>query len=458
MHREAADSGAVVDFYELTMAQSYLAEGLAAAAASFEVSCRQLPPGWGYLLVAGIDELLESLAAFRFDGATLEFLRRQGPFAPEFLEALAAFRFAGEVRAMREGTPLYAGEPFVEVTGTLFEAQLVETLVLNSVGFATLSASKAARCVEAAQGRSLLEFGLRRTQGADSGLRVARGSYLAGFDATSNLAAGERFGIPLAGTMAHSYIEAFTSEAAAFAAFSRLYPNGTTLLLDTYDTLEGARLAAETALRLRAAGGRLEAVRLDSGDLAALSRAVRVLLDQAGLPELGIVASGNLDEYAIAALVADGAPINGFGVGTRLAVCVDAPALDVAYKLVSLDGRPVMKLSHGKETLPGSKQVWRRTGEAWAGGDLVALRDEPPPEAAEPLLARVMSGGRRGASEPLGELRGRVEAARALIPAALRGLQAQSTPARISDGLEALRDRVSGELRSQRSDAPARAG
>ena len=371
MHTGPADSGTVVDFYELTMAQSYLAEGLAAATASFEVSCRQLPPGWGYLLVAGIDELLESLAAFRFDAATLEYLRRQGPFGSEFLEALAAFRFSGEVRAMREGTPLFAAEPFVEVTGTLFEAQLVETLVLNSVGFATLSASKAARCVEAAQGRSLLEFGLRRTQGADAGLRVARGSYLAGFDATSNLAAGECFGIPLAGTMAHSYIEAFTSEAAAFAAFSRLYPNGTTLLLDTYDTLEGARLAAETALRLRAAGGRLEAVRLDSGDLAALSRAVRALLDQAGLPELGIVASGNLDEYAIAELVEDGAPIDGFGVGTRLGVCADAPALDVAYKLVSLDDRPVMKLSHGKETLPGRSRsgvgrAGRRQAATWS--------------------------------------------------------------------------------------------
>jgi nicotinate phosphoribosyltransferase len=438
----------VVDFYELTMAQSYLAEGLAGKSATFEVTCRTLPAGWGYLLAAGVTGLLEALEHFRFDAATLAFLASTGRFTPEFLETLATFRFRGDVRGLAEGTVFFADEPLLEVSGTIFESQLIETAVLNGLHFATLVCSKAARCVDAAAGRALVDFGLRRTHGADAGLAAARGSYLAGFTSTSNVAAGARYGIPVSGTMAHSYVEAFPDEPAAFAAFTRAYPEGTTLLIDTYDTLEGARRAIETAQALAARGGRLGGVRLDSGDLPSLSREVRALLDSGGCGGVEIVASGNLDEYAIAALLAAEAPIDGFGVGTRLGVSADAPSLDIAYKLVCFDDRPVMKLSHGKRTLPGAKQVWRRVVEGRFAGDLVALRDEDAPDSSIALLEPLMRGGIATSTQTLLEARGRAAAERQALDERHRVLAAERYPVAFSGRLGALGERLEAGLRA----------
>jgi nicotinate phosphoribosyltransferase len=451
MHPSAASVSSgpqslLVDLYDLTMGESYLAEGLAGQTATFQMSCRRLPQGWGYLLGAGIDALLDALEAFRFDGPMLAFLETTGLFGGGFLEHLADFRFRGEVRAMPEGTIFFADEPLVELTATLLEGQLVETTVLNGLNFPSLVAAKAARCVDAAAGRGLVDFSLRRTHGADAGLRVARGSYLAGFDSTSNVLAGSIYGIPVSGTMAHSYVESFVEESAAFEAFTRSYPDGATLLIDTYDTLTGARRAAAAAQALRERGGRLSGVRLDSGDLLALSRAVRALLDEAGLPEVVIVASGDLDEHAIARLVSAGAPIDGFGVGTRLGVAADAPSLEAAYKLVCVDGRPVMKLSPGKQSLPASKQVWRRHADGRFVGDLIALRGEPAPPGAVALLAPVMAHGVRLGSGSLEAARARAAEQRSALAPRHRGLDPEPYPVEISPGLSALAERLAAEV------------
>jgi nicotinate phosphoribosyltransferase len=330
---------------------------------------------------------------------------------------------------MREGTAFFPHEPVLEVRGPLLEAQIVETALISLVHLSTLMASRAARCVDAAAGRRLVEFGLRRAHGGEAGLEVARASYLAGFDATSNVLAGERYGIPLAGTMAHSYIEAFPDERRAFEAYLRSYPDGTTLLIDTYDTVEGARRAAEVAR------GRLSGVRLDSGDLLVLSREVRRVLDEAGLTDVELFASGNLDEYSIAELVAAAAPIDAFGVGTRLAAAAGAPYFDLVYKLVEFDGRGVMKLSEAKTTLPGAKQVWRRPG----GGDLVALVDEEPPSGTEPLLEAALDGGVRLRRQSLSEAREHAATQRAALPAG-------HYPVEFSAGVQALRREVAAGL------------
>ncbi len=378
----------LVDLYELTMGESYVAEGIDEKPATFQLFCRGLPEGWSFLLAAGIEQALDHLESLRFTGDELAYLETTGLFRPTFLERLERLRFDAEVRAMRDGTVFFPDEPVLEVQGQLLEAQIVETALINLVHLSTLMASRAARCVDAAAGRRLVEFGLRRAHGGEAGLEVARASFLAGFDATSNVLAGERYGIPIAGTMAHSYIEAFPDERAAFEAYLRSYPDRSTLLIDTYDTVEGARRAVEVAGR---GGGRLGGVRLDSGDLLALSREVRRVLDDAGLADAEIFASGNLDEYSVASLVEAGAPIDAFGIGTRLSAAAGAPYFDLVYKLVEFDGRGVMKLSEAKATLPGSKQVWRRR----EGGDLVALVGEEPPAGAEPLLEPALAGGVR---------------------------------------------------------------
>jgi nicotinate phosphoribosyltransferase len=463
-------SALLVDLYELTMGESYLAEGIAERPATFQLACRTLPPGWGYLIAAGVEDALDYLEGVRFGPDELAYLETTRLFTPPFLERLAAFRFNGDVRALPEGTAFFPHEPVLELTAPLLEAQLVETALLNTIQYPTLIASKAARCVEAAGGRRLVEFGLRRAHGGEAGLKAARASYLAGFDATSNLQAGAAYGIPVAGTMAHSYVECFAGETDAFEAFTRSYPDGSTLLIDTYDTIEGARRAAAVALEL--AGfrpevelrrgparspaadpalpsvprGRLGAVRIDSGDLAELSRAVRGVLDGAGLPEVAIFASGNLDEHEIARLVEAGAPVDGFGVGTRLGTSAGAPYLEVAYKLVSFDGRPVLKLSPGKATLPGGKQVWRRSAGGVFAGDVVELAAEPGPAGAEALLEPALLGGGRTGRVTLDEARARAAAQRAALPPALRGLEAGAYPVEIGAGLAALDARVRSEL------------
>ncbi len=438
--------GLLVDLYELTMGESYLAEGIDERPATFQLFCRTLPPGWGYLVAAGIDDALAHLEGLSFSGEELAYLETTGRFGAAFLERLAGLRFSGEVRAMPEGTVFFPGEPVLEVTAPLLEAQLVETALINLVHVQSLLGSRAARCVDVAAGRRLVEFGFRRAHGAEAGVAVARASFLAGFDATSNVEAGRRFGIPVAGTMAHSYVECFPDETAAFEAFTRAYPDGSTLLIDTYDTVEGARRAALVARELGLRGGRLGAVRLDSGDLLDLSRRVRSVLDEAGLPEVTIFASGNLDEYSIAALLEDGAPIDGFGVGSRLSTSAGATYLDMVYKLVEFDGQGVLKLSASKATLPGRKQVWRRLEGDRFAGDIVALTAEEAPPRAVALLEPALSGGVRLFEDSLAAARERAAAQRAALPAEHRTLDAKPYEVAISAGAEALRRAVTDRL------------
>jgi nicotinate phosphoribosyltransferase len=408
----------LADFYLLTMAAAYFANGNNDTAC-FSMFTRRIPPRRGFLVAAGVERLIEALEQFRFAPRILEYLESLRLFTSEFLGFLAELRFSGEVWAMPEGTIFFATEPLLEIRAPLIEAQLVETLVLNQAGLGSLIASKAARSLAVAGGRRLIDFGLRRAQGADAGLAAARSSYLAGFAGTSNVLAAMRYGIPLYGTMAHSYVMAHEREREAFDSYVKVFPRLSTLLVDTYDTLRGVENAATVALELREKGVKLQGIRLDSGDLLDLSNRARRLLDRRGLSDVPIFASGNLDEYRIAELVKAGAPIDAFGVGTAMAVSADAPALDVAYKLVEYRNEPRLKTSSEKVTLPGRKQVFRACNAA--GGlyaDLVGLFEEsadnmtrefrPAPDSVHPLLERVFADGRRiGVRPPLSEARER---------------------------------------------------
>lgn len=375
---DSAETPLVTDLYELTMAASYFEIGFNGPSC-FSMSARRLPQRRGFLVAAGIERLVEALEQFRFEQSALDYLESLKLFAPDFLAFLSRLRFSGEVFAMPEGTIFFGQEPIVEVRAPLIEAQLLETLVINQIGMASLIASKAARSVIAASGRALVDFGLRRSQGIDAGLIAARSSYLAGFIGTSNVLAGRRYGIPLYGTMAHSYIMAHDGERAAFEHFVKTFPKLSTLLVDTYETVHGVENAARTAIELRRRGGELGAIRLDSGDLFDLSVKARRILDQNGLQDTRIFASGNLDEYRISELVEAQAPIDGFGVGTAMVVSDDAPALDVAYKLSDYAGVPRMKTSQHKLSLPGAKQVFRAfdaAGRFYA--DIIGLASEEP--------------------------------------------------------------------------------
>jgi len=427
------------------MGESYVAEGIAEQEATFSLFFRELPAGWGYALAAGLEGALRYLESLSFSDEDLASLESTGLFRAPFLERLRGFRFRGTVRAMPEGTAVFPGEPLLEVTAPLLEAQVVETMIVNEVHLQTLVASKAARCVEAAEGRLLVDFALRRTHGGEAGMAVARASYLAGFDATSNVLAGQLLGIPIAGTMAHSYIESFAGELEAFRAFARSYPDDAILLVDTYDTLEGVRRAAVVGRELAASGHRLRGVRLDSGDLEELSRGARAILDEAGLADAVVLASGGLDEREIARLLGAGAPIGGFGVGTKLGVSADAPFLDMAYKLVEVAGRPVLKLSPGKATLPGRKQVWRAGGGA-AAHDVLGL--EGGRGEGRPLLREVMRDGRATWSESLADVRERARAEREALPAVQRALDAARYEVRVDAELAALRASLAGEAPS----------
>ncbi len=433
-------SGLLVDLYQLTMGESYVAERTAEREATFSLFFRTLPSGWGYALAAGLEHALRYLEELRFREDDLAYLAETGLFGERFLERLRAFRFSGTVRALPEGTAVFPNEPLLELTAPLVEAQVVETMVLNEIHLQTLVASKAARSVEAAGGRLLVDFALRRAHGGEAGLKVARASFVAGFDSTSNVLAGRLYGIPIAGTMAHSYIESFDDELEAFRAFARAYPDDCVLLIDTYETLEGARRAAVVGRELAAGGHRLRGVRLDSGDLVELSRGVRAILDEAGLEDAMVFASGGLDEHEIARLLAAGAPIGGFGVGTKMGVSADAPFLDVAYKLVELDGRPVLKLSPGKATLPGRKGVWRV-----AGYDVLGLAGGE--SEGKPLLREVMRDGRSMRSETLEEMRERARRERESLPEVVRALDAAPYDVRIDPELERLRDELTTRQR-----------
>lgn len=377
------------DYYELTMLQAYQHAGLVGEAC-FELFFRRLPPERNVLVVAGLEPVLEFVLGARFQDDELAWLAQQGGFGPEALAHFAEWRFTGAIDAMPEGTLAFPNEPVLRIVAPLPEAQLLESRLINLVHLSTLIASKAIRCTLAAEGRQLVDFGMRRAHGAEAAVLAARAAYIAGMDGTATVWAGRRYGIPLVGTMAHSYIQAHASETEAFETFAGAHRGPLVLLIDTYDT----EAAAREVVRLAQRGMPVDAVRIDSGDLAQHARAVRAILDQGGCSEIRIVASGNLDETRIAALLRAGAPIDGFGVGTKLDTSADVPYLDSAYKLTEFEGEPRRKLSEGKVSLAGRKQVWRRyADDGTAQGDIIGLADEQQP--GTPLLEPVVRDGRR---------------------------------------------------------------
>jgi nicotinate phosphoribosyltransferase len=385
----------LTDFYELTMCASYLENNMEKETATFDLFIRKLPPNRSYFVFAGLEQALLFLENIKFNEEQLDYLRRQR-LKEEFLEYLRNLKFTGEVWSVPEGTIVFPDEPLIRVTAPIIEAQLIETFILNTVNLQTMIATKASRVVCAAQGRPVIEFGLRRTQGTDAGMKAARCSYLAGASGTSNVLAGMKYGIPIYGTMAHSYVMFFDQEIDSFRAFAKVFPETSTFLIDTYDDLKGAQNAAVVAKELEKKGHRLNAVRLDSGDLLALSRKVRRILDHYGLDYVKIFASGDLDEYAIEELVRGGAKIDAFGVGTRMSTSYDRPYVDVVYKLSGKIERgvfvPAMKLSKGKVTLPGRKQVFRqKDANGKCAKDVIGLEDEEI--RGERLLTRVVENG-----------------------------------------------------------------
>jgi nicotinate phosphoribosyltransferase len=435
-----AGAALLTDFYQLTMAHAYFELGMRDTAV-FELFVRRLPPTRRFLVNAGLEQALGYLEGLRFSGEELDYLAGLGQFPRHFLDYLAGLRFSGSVHAMAEGSPFFADEPVLRVTAPIIEAQLVESRLINIVHQQTVVASKAARCVLAARGRTLVDFGMRRAHGAEAAVFAARAAWIAGFDATATVAAGRAFGMPLSGTMAHSFVEAHDHETDALRNFTRIRGPGATLLIDTYDTERAAQRVAQLVRDADTGSpGRITAVRIDSGDLAAQASAVRRVLDAHGCQDVGIVVSGNLDEHRIAALLAADAPIRAFGVGTHLDVAVDAPALDMAYKLQEYAGRPRRKRSPGKRTWPGAKQVFReRDGGGRLSGDCISLATEHRP--GEPLLREVMRAGRRSAPSPtLAESRAYCRAGLAELGPSLTALEdgAEEFPVRISTGLHAL--------------------
>lgn len=440
----------LTDLYQLNMMQAYLTNGLTAAA-SFDFFVRRLPERRGYLVAAGLEQALDYLEALRFSEGDLAYLERTGRFDQAMLDYLADFRFTGDVDAMPEGTVFFPDEPILQVSAPLPQAQLLESRLINILHFQSLIASKAARVVLAAPGKTVVDFGFRRAHGAEAGLMAARASYIAGFAGTATVLAEQRFGIPAYGTMAHSYVQAHDDEIAAFESFARARPKNLTLLIDTYDVAAAARRIVELAPRLRADGVEIQAVRLDSGDLVALSQQVRATLDDAGEGAIRIFASGGLDEYAIAALLRAGAPIDGFGVGTSLTTSSDSPTLDCVYKLQDYAGIPRRKRSAEKQTWPGRKQVWRRcTPSGTMAGDVLSLEDDR--QDGEPLLQPVMRDGRRlGLKPTLADIRARAARELASLPEGLQQLEpARVYPVQIGDALAALTEEVDRRIAAHR--------
>jgi nicotinate phosphoribosyltransferase len=431
------------DLYELTMGQAYWESGRTAPA-HFSLFFRSYPPDRGYFVFAGLADVLDYLEQFHFSDDDIAYLQSLKLLRHEFLDYLRGLRFTGSVRAMLEGTIFFTNEPVMEVHGPVIEAQLFETYLLNQVHLQTVLATKASRIVHAAAGKPVIDFGARRTHGTDADDKLARVSYLVGFDGSSNCVAGARYGIPVSGTMAHSYIMSFESETEAFRSYARAFPDSSTFLVDSYDTIEGIRRAIAVAHEMKAQGHRLHAVRLDSGDLLDLSRIARAMLDVAGLQEVEVLASGGLDEFEIDRLVRAGAPIDVYAVGTKLGVSADAPWSDCVYKLVDYGGRPVLKASTGKSTLPGPKSVFRfRDSDGTYDHDVISVADEPI-GGAEPLLEEVMSGGKRVSFAPgLGESRDRFRREFAFLADRCKRLKSPDRfEVLISDRLAELRDRI----------------
>ena len=413
----------LTDLYQLTMLQAYIDRGQHETAV-FEFFMRKLPPARNFLIAAGLEQVLQFLERLRFQPDELEWLANCGRFQPKLLDYLERFRFTGTVHAIPEGTVFFPDEPILRVTAPIAEAQFIESRIINLLHFQTLIASKAARSVLMAPGKTLVDFGMRRAHGAEAALLAARAAYLAGFSGTATVLAGALWNVPLYGTMAHSFIQLHHDESAAFEDFARANPGNVVFLLDTYDTEAAAAKVALLAKKLHDRGIKVLGVRLDSGDLGEHARRVRRILDAAGLNALTIFASGNLDEYALAKLIASGAPIDGFGIGTRLDASADVPYLDCVYKIQEYAGRPLRKRSEGKATWPGRKQVFRSFDDTGRmSHDVVALETESQP--GEPLLRLVMSGGKRIAPPVALDTGGGAVAAANLsrLPKALRSLE-----------------------------------
>lgn len=451
---DPGSSPLLTDLYQLNMIEAYLAYGETKTAA-FELFVRKLPARRGFLIAAGLEQALEFLEELRFSEDEIDWLKRTGRFGASTLDYLAQLRFSGDVHALPEGTVFFANEPILRVTAPLPEAQLVEARLINIVHFQSLIASKAARLVLAAPGKLLVDFGVRRAHGAEAGLMAARASYIAGFAGTATVLAGKMFDIPLFGTMAHSYIQAHDDEAVAFERFAHARPQDLVLLIDTYDTEAAARKVVALAPRLKEAGITIRGVRLDSGDMIELSKSVRCILDDGGLAQVTIFASGGLEEDQLMAMAKANAPIEGFGIGTSLTTSSDAPALDCAYKLQEYAGLPRRKHSTGKETWPGRKQVWRHYGPdgRMASDTLSVETDEQP---GEPLIHQVMHAGKRlGAGPTLSEIRARAAREFELLPEPLRKLEPGATyPVEVGEALSGLAAEFDRHL-SQQERKPA---
>lgn len=433
----SASSVLLTDLYQFTMLQGYHDAGMEDTAV-FEFFVRRLRPGRGFLLAAGLEQALQFLEQLRFTPEEREWLASTRRFSPAFLASLENLRFTGDVHAMPEGTVFFPNEPILRVTAPIAEAQLVETRLINLLHLETLIASKAARSVLMAPDKLLVDFGLRRAHGAESGLLAARASYLAGFSGTSTVLAGQQFGIPLYGTMAHSFIQAHDDEALAFEHFAHAQPDNVVLLIDTWDTEDAAHKVVALAPGLTRAGIRIKGVRIDSGDLAEHARRVRAILDAGGLEHVIIFASGDLDEYSLRDMLAAGAPVDGFGVGTHMDTSSDLPYLDCAYKLQEYAGRARRKRSEGKATWPGRKQVYRHhDADGRMAGDVVTLETDPQP--GQPLLMPVMQGGRRLAPPPaLVDVRRHAALNLARLPEPLRRLDAFDYRVEIAPALHQL--------------------
>jgi nicotinate phosphoribosyltransferase len=432
----------LTDLYQLTMLQGYFEQGMNETAV-FEFFVRDLPPERGFLMAAGLEQVLQFLETAQFADDELDWLRGYGAFGHDFVDHLAALRFQGDVHAMPEGTIFFPYEPILRVTAPLPQAQLVESRIINLLQYQTLVASKAARSVLVAPDKLLVDFGLRRAHGAEAGLLAARASYIAGFAGSATALANPLFDIPVFGTMAHSFIQAHDVEAQAFENFARAQPNNVTLLIDTYDTEQGAHKVVELAPRLQKDGIDIKAVRLDSGNLGEHARQVRAILDRGGLEQVRIFSSGNLDEYKLKVLLDNTAPIDGFGIGTRLDTSTDAPYLDCAYKLIEYAGVPRRKKSEGKAIWPGRKQVFRHYGDDGVmAEDVVRLEQEP--QSGEPLIRHVMSRGRRlQRAEPLSESRLHAHNQLARLPAALTALRPKTHyPVAIDAAIRAMADEI----------------
>jgi nicotinate phosphoribosyltransferase len=439
----SGSGGLLLDLYQLTMGQAYFQRDMHDTAV-FELFTRSLPPSRRFLIAAGLAQVVEYLETLRFEAHELEYLASLGSFQPEFLDYLGKLRFTGSLYAMPEGTACFANEPILRVAAPMIQAQLVESRIINILHFQTVIASKAARCVLAAAGRKVIDFGMRRAHEADAALYAARSAYLAGFHATATVAAGRLFGIPLSGTMAHSFVQAHEREEDAFRHFVASYRGEATLLVDTYDTRRATEVVGSLARELatRNAPGRIRAIRIDSGNLTEDARAARAILDQHLCHDIRIVLSGGLDEHGVAALVRANVPVDAFGIGTSLDASADAPTLDMVYKLQEYAGQPRRKRSPGKATWPGAKQVFReRDASGRIVRDQVGLADEVL--AGEPLLLPVLSAGHRLATLPtLTESRERCTRQLSQLPPSLRELEpARADPdfaVSISEGLRTL--------------------